>query len=131
MTAPRLRTGLSPEKSEALLNWLRFFHFPTAPVSFVAAYRSLFAEGMVPVPENAGCNLILASGRGRTQAMGRQGPRRGVPELLGQARRRRSAPKKVPEGKKKVGSISDKGVGIRGSSRGIGVRTSQGGVSAG
>ena len=40
---------------------------------------------------------------------GRQDPRKEEPKLLGWARRRGGAPKKLPEGKKKVGSMSEKG----------------------
>ena len=65
VVAPRLRAGLSPEKSEALLNRLRYFYFLTAPVSFVVAYWLLFiAGGPSPAERWLQFNLWLLEAEG-------------------------------------------------------------------
>ena len=106
--APRLRAGLSPEKSEALLNRLRFFHFPTAPVSFVAAYRSLFIEGG-PSPAERWLQFNPWIRKRRVPGDGSAGSEDGGAKIAGVGSSERGAPKKLPEGKRKVGSLTEKG----------------------
>ena len=108
VTAPRLRAGLSPEKSEALLNRLWFFYFPTAPVSFVATYQSLFVEDG-PSPAERWLQFNPGIQKRRVPSDGSVGSEEGGAKIAGVGSSERSVPKKLPEEKKKVGSMSEKG----------------------
>ena len=106
--ASRLRAGLSLEKSEALLNRLQYFYFPTAPVSFVAAYQSLFIEGG-PSPAEHWLQFNPWLRKRRVPGDGSAGSEDGGAKIAGVGSSERGAPKKPPEGKRKVGSLTEKG----------------------
>ena len=107
--ALRLCAGLSPEKSEALLNCLWYFYFPIALVSFIVAYRLLFLDvGPSPARALAAVQPMATEAEG-SWVTGQAGSEDGGARIAGVGSSERGAPKKPPEGKRKVGPLAEKG----------------------